>query len=213
MSLAEILEVVRGWDPIVTYLALFFGAMIEYIFPPVPGDTVVVAGAVLVGAFGWSLWPVFGIVTLGAIVGSAADFWIGRWLVNSGRLARMKPGPRKAIAGLVARFERHGAWYLAVNRFLPGIRAFFFIAAGLAGLKLRTVLFWSAISAAAWNGILVAIGYALGQNLEALETVLGRYQAVMWILIGAVIVFVGYKFYKASRAKGEDGPSDDLPAG
>ena len=26
--------------------------------------------------------------------------------------------------------ERRGAWYLAVNRFVPGIRAFFFVAAG-----------------------------------------------------------------------------------
>jgi len=197
MSLTEILEAVREWPPVITYLVLFAGSLIEYIVPPVPGDTIVVAGAVLVGAFGWSVWPVFLVVTAGAVVGATADFYIGKWLVSSGRIEKMGTGSKAAIYDLVNRFERHGPWYLAINRFLPGVRAFFFIAAGLAQLKLSVVLFWSTLSAIAWNALLVAAGMALGSNLEKLEEYLSRYQAVMWVVIGLVLVFVAFKVYRA----------------
>ncbi len=216
------LESVREWPPAITYLTLFFGSLIEYIVPPVPGDTIVVAGAVLVGAFGWSVWPVFVVVTAGAVVGAIADFYIGKWLVNTGRVDRLGDSAQLAVRDLVSRFERHGAWYLAVNRFLPGIRAFFFVAAGLAGLKLRVVVFWSTISAMAWNALLVAAGMALGSNLEELELWLDRYQLVMWGMIVVVLAIVAYKvrgvITRARRGApdpvtGATQPADDLGDG
>ena len=209
MSLTEILDSVREWPPVVTYLVLFAGSLVEYVFPPIPGDTIVVAGAVLVGAFGWDVWPIYLVVTAGATVGATADFFIGRWLVRTGRIERLGDGPRRAVNDLVSRFERHGAWYLAINRFLPGIRAFFFVAAGLAGLRLRAVLFWSTLSALAWNALLIAAGVALGKQLETLESWLGRYQAVMWSIIGAVVLWAAYRMWRA----GKTGPRSDENTG
>lgn len=202
MSLEEILSTVREWPEWVTFGVLFFGALIEYVFPPIPGDTIVVAGAVLVGAFGWSLVPVYLVVTAGAIIGSAADFGIGRWLIRSGRLERMGPKKRAAIDVLVRRFERHGAWYLAVNRFLPGIRAFFFVAAGIAGLRMRVVILWSTVSAMLWNALLVLAGYFLGDNLVELEAWLGRYNAVVWALVSLILAVVAWKVYRVVKARG-----------
>lgn len=207
MTLDELLSTIREWPPYVTYGVLFLGSLAEYIVPPVPGDTVVVASAVLVAAFGWSVWPIFAVVTAGAVLGAAIDFWFGGWLIRTGRIERLSLGKRAAIDDLVARFHRHGAAYLAVNRFLPGVRAFFFVAAGLAELRLATVLLWSTLSAMAWNALLIAAGYALGDNLPALEAWLGRYQAVMWGLIAVVVGWVGLKVWRASRkAASEQGP-------
>ena len=204
MDLQEILEAIRAVPPWITYTVLFLGAFIEYVFPPVPGDTVVVAGAVLVTAFGWNLWPVLALVTAGAVVGSLVDVWVGRWLVRSGRLARMRPKWRRGIGKVVAGFERHGAVYLAVNRFLPGIRAFFFVAAGVAGLRTGVIVLWSTISALAWNGLLVVAGWALGANLDTLETVLTRYTIAVWIVLGLVLAFVIWKV-----TRGGDDDDDD----
>ncbi len=188
MDLTGLLETLRAWPPAWTYAALFAGALVEYVFPPLPGDTVVVAGAVVVGAFGWSLAPVFAVVTAGAVLGAALDFALGRWLLRTGRLGRLGPGKRRAIQGLVERFRRHGAAYLAVNRFLPGVRAFFFLAAGLAGLRWGPVLLWSTVSAVAWNAVLVGLGYGLGANLDALEGLLSTYQGLAWGLIAGVVL-------------------------
>jgi len=202
VDLSGLLETLRAWPPAWTYLALFGGALVEYVFPPVPGDTVVVVGAVLVGAFGWSLANVFAVVTAGAVLGAALDFALGRWLARTGRVTRLAPGKRRAIEGLVERFRRHGAVYLAVNRFLPGVRAFFFVAAGLAGLGWGPVLLWSTVSAMAWNALLVGLGYALGTNLESLERALSTYQSAAWGLIAVVVGVVAVRLVRARRARG-----------
>ncbi len=169
MDLQSVLDTLREWPPFVVYLLLFAGAFLEYIVPPVPGDMFVMAGAVLVAAFGWHFLPVLAVVTLGAVLGAWLDFLLGKWLVRSGRLAKFGDRGQGAISGIVDQMRRRGPAYLAVNRFVPGLRAFFFVAAGIAGLTTGQVILWSTVSALAWNAMLVGIGYALGDNLEAIE--------------------------------------------
>lgn len=189
MDLQAIIDALREWPPIVVYLLLFAGALIEYLVPPVPGDMFVVAGAVLVAAFGWHFVPVLVVVTAGAVLGAWLDFLIGKWLVRSGRIARMGERGQGAVGKIVDQMKRHGPAYLAINRFVPALRAFFFVAAGIAGLTTRQVVFWSALSALAWNSLLVGVGYALGGNLDAVETFFTRYSLIAWSIIAAVILF------------------------
>jgi membrane-associated protein len=209
MDLEAIIETLRAWPPVVVYLLLFASALIEYLVPPLPGDTFVIAGAVLVSAFGWHFVPVLVVVTAGATFGAWLDFKIGQWLVRTGRLEKFGATGQEAINGIVRQMQKHGPIYLAVNRFLPGIRAFFFVAAGIAGLKTHQVLLWSTVSALAWNSGLVALGYALGKNLDSLGAFLTNYSIVVWVLIGAVTVFfVGRIFWKRKKKKAEvnEGP-------
>ncbi|TNF29478.1 MAG: DedA family protein [Deltaproteobacteria bacterium] len=201
MDLREILEQIREWPPWITYAALFFGAYVEYVFPPFPGDTVVVAGAVLVTAFGWNLWPVLALVTAGAVLGALTDWALGRWLFRTGRLERLRPSWREAIDGIARQFARRGAWYLAVNRFVPGIRAFFFVAAGIAGLRWRAVVLWSGLSALLWNALLLQVGFLLGDNIDEIDTLLARYTQVVWVVIALVLAFVVYRFVRARRLR------------
>ncbi len=200
MDLGAMIEELRALPDAVVLGVLFLGSFIEYVLPPVPGDTIVVAGAVLVAAFGWHWAPVLAVVTLGAIIGAAVDFAIGRWLVRSGRIARLGESSRATIDRIVVQMQRRGAVYLAVNRFLPGIRAFFFVAAGLAGLGLGRVLLWSSVSALAWNILLVAVGYAVGLHIEDLELFLSRFAIVGWSIIALVILVFGWKWFRSSRA-------------
>jgi membrane protein DedA with SNARE-associated domain len=199
MDLQAIVESLREWPPVLVYLILFLTAFIEYVVPPVPGDTFVVGGAVLVSAFGWGFLPVLLIVTAGAVFGAWLDFMLGRWLHRSERLEKLGPRGRAAVDGIVRQMKKHGPIYLAVNRFLPGIRAFFFVAAGLAGLRTSQVLLWSTVSALAWNAGLVGLGYALGSNLEMLETVLRDYSVAVWIVLGLVIVLTLWRVLRKPR--------------
>ncbi|WP_428266328.1 DedA family protein [Haliangium sp.] len=166
-------------------LVIAAAALIEYILPPFPGDTVTLFGSVLITAYDWSFWGVFGAVMVGSVAGSMAAFYAGRrWRARRARSSRRHP----SLDRLVAKFHRHGAAYLIINRFLPGIRSLFFVAAGLAEMKPRAVVAYSALSAALWNLGLIAIGSALGANFDTLLAWVRKYTLAAWILIAAVIV-------------------------
>ena len=199
MSLAEVVETVRSWPEWVTYAALFGGAFIEYILPVAPGDLFVVCGAVLVTAFGWSLWPVLGIVTLGALLGCWVDHRVGRWLARSGRLDRLRPRTREPLDALVAGFKRRDATYLIINRFVPGVRALFLVASGIAGLSWQRVLLYSGLSALAWNGLLLGAGALIGSNIDELDRWLSRYTAVALSLVIGVAGVLWWRWRRRVR--------------
>lgn len=199
MDLDNVLQYLRDLPMWVVYAVLFGGTFLEYILPPFPGDTVVVAGAALVTAFGWPMWPVFAAVTLGAVAGSAASWAVGRMVARRG-LERLNPRARKAIALLLARFDRHGPMYLVVNRFLAGVRTFFFVAAGMMGYRLGVVLFWSTVSSVIWNACLLTLGRFLGGNANALERVLIEYNLIVGAVLVAVLATVGWHVWRTVRA-------------
>ena len=198
--LEELLDWIRTLPPSAVYGLLFAGALVEYVVPPAPGDTVVVAGAALVVAFDWPVLPVFAVTLAGAVLGSALDLAVGRWLVHSGRLERLSPGRRQVVDRLIGVFERRGAVYLALNRFVPGIRALFFVAAGAAGVPWTHALFWSAVSAALWNACLIALGVLAGKNIELLEVWVGRGNAVLGVVLVGVLGWVGLTVWRATRS-------------
>lgn len=171
---------------------LMFAAAFEYVFPPFPGDSVTLIGAVLIPTADWPWWAVFAAVMLGSMLGAALDWRVGIWLQERregerpGFLARPKVSAR--LSEIVDKFDRHGPKFLALNRFLPAFRALFFVAAGMARLRLKVVLFWAALSAAAWNALVLGVGWAVGYNLETLVGLLEQYTTVAVGLFVAVIV-------------------------
>jgi membrane-associated protein len=181
---------------------LFLCAMIEYVLPPFPGDTVTLFGAFLAAREGWSVLLVFVAVTLGSVAGAALDWALGRRLGRApletltGRRRRL----RELAAPLVARFERRGAAYLALNRFLPGVRALLFVAAGMARLPAWKVLLWGGLSAAAWNALIIAAGFAVGTNWPRLLGWLRTYTTVAWIAVGTIVVALVARWLWRKRA-------------
>lgn len=194
-----VLAATQQWPPAAVYAALFAGSLIEYVFPPFPGDTVVVAGAALVGAHGWSAAPVWTTVTAGSVAGALLDLLVGRWLAR-GAIARLAPKTRSVIDELVGQFRRHGSVYLALNRFLPGIRALLFVAAGVAGLPTGAVLGWATLSAAVWNAGLVGLGLLLGQNIEALAESMQRYNLVTGLVVLGIVLVLLARIWRLLRS-------------
>ncbi len=184
-------------------LMLTVAAMVEYIFPPIPGDSVILAGAILIPTADWPWWAVFAAVMLGSMLGAAGDWWFGTLVAN-----RRDEGPgqwlsrpkvKKRLDEIVEKFEKHGAKFLALNRFLPAFRALFFVAAGIARLPLREVLLWAAVSAAAWNALLLGVGWLVGYNLEALVRFVEQYTYA--VLGGLALVAIVWSIYRWIRAR------------
>lgn len=182
---AWLIEFVSNSDSVVGLGVIAGSAMLEYIVPPFPGDTITLFGAVLITAYGWSFAGVFGAVMVGSVAGSMLAYAVGHRLERR-RRARGRQ-QRKTILRLITGFRRHGPVYLVLNRFLPGVRAFFFIAAGMAEMRPLPVLLYSALSSALWNLGLIAIGAAVGANFETLVMWVERYTLMAWIAVTVVV--------------------------
>ncbi len=178
-------------------LVLGLAAMVEYIVPPFPGDTITLLGGVY-AARGDHPWPlVFLVVTVGSVAGAAINYWFGTWLAR-----RFEAHPHKSYFGFTharleqvqARMRRSGPWLLLVNRFLPGIRGVIFIAAGAARIPRRNALGLGAVSAMAHNGLVLTLGHAVGGNLERLEALMATYQqaVVGLVIIGVLAVLIRF---------------------
>jgi membrane protein DedA with SNARE-associated domain len=183
---------------------LFIGvsSFMEYVFPPYPGDLIVLFGAALLARGNLSPWATLAVVLVGSACGCMATFYVGRLLMRSetrwtrGVLARARP----QIDEIIERFGRHGSLYLTLNRFLPSIRWLFFIAAGMARLPPSHVLFWGLLSAGLWNGLLLFAGLRLGHNWAAVERLVEVYREIAWAVIAGIVLTVAtYKLLSRSK--------------
>jgi membrane protein DedA with SNARE-associated domain len=203
--------------PALLWSALVVGTFVEYVVPPIPGDLVMLAGSVIGGTQGIGFLPCFAATTAGSVAGAWLDYEVGRWLARPGDgfLHRWAARPRVArVLDKVARgFERHGDLYLLVNRFLPGVRAFFFVAAGYAAYPRRRTLIVAAIGAMLWNAVILAVGWQIGANLDELVAFSERYTKVAWVVLGVIgataVAVTWLRVRAAKKRSGGDPPSGD----
>ena len=182
---------------------LFLGSLVEYVFPPFPGDTLVVLGA-WYAVNGKISWPfAFVAVTAGAVVGAWIDYRIGVALGAALERGAMRRGPitLEHVRRVEAGYARWGAWFLLANRFLPGIRAFLFVGAGAARLPVGKVLLWGGISAVAWNALLLLVGAYLASNVSEFVGWVERYTALAWAFMAVVAALLLARFALAGRRR------------
>lgn len=181
-----------GWE--LGGIFLFFSSLIEYVFPPFPGDTVTIVGAILSVQANWPITVVLFATVLGSGVGAALNWKLGDWLKNEGTsfLHRWIRSPKieKKLQNIEGKFQKYGPIYIALNRFIPAFRSLFFIAAGYSGLSLRLTVFWALISALLFNTILYILGFAIGFNLEKIMALFQQF--AMGILVAGLISLVVY---------------------
>lgn len=188
-SLSDIVLTIAEWPTSLLYVLSLIAGFIEYILPMLPGDTAVVALGAIAPHSPHSAWTIWVLTTLASTVGGICSFGFGVWLEQTDRFAGFKKRHRGAIRTVVKRFEKHGAIYLSINRFIPGLRTFFFIAAAFAKLRFYQVLLWGFVSSAAWMGLLVGVAVALSANLQRLEAGMGT---VNLILIGVALAIAAW---------------------
>jgi membrane protein DedA with SNARE-associated domain len=175
------------------YLVLALAALIEYLAPPFPGDTIVLIGGAYAVRGHNSVFWVWVAVTMASVVGIGANYAVGRFVADRTRLT---PGKKllfgithQSVMELQDKMRQKGAWLLVANRFLPSFRSVLFIAAGASHMPLRKVLFLGVASAMAWNGLLLGAGVLVGGNAERLEALVRDYKIVAGVVLGLVILF------------------------
>ena len=184
------------------YALVLAAAAIEYIFPPVPGDTVALFAVALAVRAQLSWVLVYLAMTLGALLGGLAAWGFGLWLANQEERwpsFLRTPGATRALDAVRRGYEQHGAMYLVVNRFLPALRAFFFVGAGMSRMNVGPVIVFGGISAALWNALLMGVGYAVGNNWDVLRDLAERYAVGTLILVVIAVIGLIARFVWDSR--------------
>jgi membrane-associated protein len=197
-------ELIRwgGYPALALIIFAETGAMIFFL----PGDSLLVMAG-LYAAQG-SLDIVFLNVLLIplAILGDATSYWIGRrtgpHIFNRPRSRIFRPEHVKAAHEF---YERHGGKAIIIARFMPLVRTFVPVVAGVAGMTYRRFALFNVIGAAAWILSMTLIGYVLGTSFPVLVKHIEKViVVVVFISILPGIVEYAKARLRAARAAGPD---------
>lgn len=178
----------------IEYLVLIItiNCFLEVLFPPVPGDAMLILGGSLAGYAGISpLWVIAGAFT-GTFCASVILYKFGlgmeRKMLHSHRFSVLLDN--KTFLKLEKVLGRYGYALLLVSRFVPVVRSGIILAAGVVNLDQRKSLLAVAVSILASTSLFVLGGRFLGKKLDALMVV--WHDHFRQILIGLAIALIVY---------------------
>lgn len=178
------------------YGMLLLAAYMENVIPPIPGDSVVVFGAYLVGLGKIEFFPSLMITTIGSVTGFMTFYAIGRY---GGReyfeAKKFKWFDKNRMNKVEDWIEKKGLWIILTNRFLAGTRSVVSIFAGFARLGWLKVTVLAFISSLVWNGILITAGYYAGKNWTYVRSMVQNYNIFISVII-LLAISVGIILYK-----------------
>lgn len=161
---AEALQLIEPYLKAYGALAIFLIIYVESFGAPVPGETGVIASALLASQGELSIVAVYVAVLAGAILGDSTGYLIGRFggrriLERLGPYVKLTP---ERLEGIEARFRTHGIWLVVFARFLPLLRQLNGIVAGSLAMPWHLFLAANAAGAAMWTSVYVLGPYFFG---------------------------------------------------
>jgi membrane protein DedA with SNARE-associated domain len=199
--LEDIIMYMGSVGPAWIYVILFFFSFIENVFPPSPSDVVVVVGAALIASTSISYLPVLIITSIGSALGFILMYYVGKLfgdkVVRSGKIKFIS---QEDISKTDIWFTKYGYKLILANRFLPGTRSVISFFAGIYELELRRTFLFAAVSAFAWNAIIIYLGMALGNNVKLIDYYLSTYSTIVLVLTAIVIAILIIR-YIINRSK------------
>jgi membrane-associated protein len=172
------------------YAAVFAFVAVETMGIPVPGETALIAAALLAHGGKLEIVPLVLTAAAAAIIGDNVGFTIGR---RVGRRVLETPGPlHRHRLSMLERgepfFERHGAKAVFLGRWVAGLRIASAWLAGVNRMRWRTFLPWNALGGIVWAASVGFTVYALGHVAEEVIRVLGPAAAAVGVVLALVLV-------------------------
>lgn len=174
------------------YPLLFLLVMSESGGVPIPGETSLIAAAVLASQGKLQIELVIPLAAAAAIVGDNIGYVIGR---KGGRWLLERPGAFQRQRQEVLRvgepfFEVHGPKAVFFGRFLLGLRIWASWLAGATRMRWRAFVLWNALGGIAWASAIGLIAYFLGHSAGSAVEAFGLYglAAVLLGVVGGLIL-------------------------
>ncbi len=175
--------------------------MVEDFGIPVPGETILIAGAVYAGAGRLNIVAVGIAGFIAAIIGDNIGFAIGHF---GGRALALRWGKyvfltEERLVKAEHFFEEHGGKIITIARFIEGLRQANGIIAGISGMHWRRFLAFNALGAALWVGTWVSLGYLAGSHITTIYHYITLYS--YYVLIALAVLLVGYIAWRLRRRR------------
>ncbi len=154
---------------------LFFGFFL-------PGDSLLFTAGFLASQGFFNINVLVPLLIIAAVSGDQAGYWMGgymgRWLMKRKESAFFS---KRNLEKANKFYEKHGGKALIFARFLPAVRTFVPIVAGMARMNYRHFLTFNAMGGLMWGAGITLIGYFLGSSIPGVDKYLLP-------IIGAIII-------------------------
>ncbi|HEY3919037.1 MAG TPA: DedA family protein [Stellaceae bacterium] len=173
------------------YLAVFLGIFLEDFGLPTPGETLLIAGAILASHGSLSIYWLLPIAWAGAVTGDSVGFLIGatggqKLLTRYGEKIGITEERLRRVEGF---FARYGDIVVVFARFFVILRQFNGIAAGALEMPWPRFFLYNAIGAALWVGVWGGATYWLGRRFFDYLRSFG-WSGRLALALGAIVVIV-----------------------
>lgn len=180
------------------YLGLAALLFLEDFGLPLPGETILIAGAFYAGLGQLNVILILIVAFLAAVMGDNVGFLIGKYgghplIYRYGKYVFLPPQRIKKAEDF---FRRKGGRIVVVARFIEGLRQLNGILAGLSEMAWHKFVAYNAIGAALWVGLWTAAGYFGGSHIETFI----HYELYFSIAFGVAIIIYGLRFWLKRRA-------------
>ena len=175
------------------YLGLTVLVALENIFPPIPSELILPLAGFLTGQNRLSFPLVLVATTLGSLLGALLLYGIGMAAGQRGirrlfeRYGHWALLTSEDLTRAETWFDRYGPVAVFIGRLVPVMRSLVSIPAGYRRMPLGQFLLLTGFGSALWNGALVSLGWALGENWRQIEEYVAWLQ---YLVIAAVAVLV-----------------------
>lgn len=137
-----------------------------------PGDSLLVTAGLLSTQpqFGLHMWLLGALLTVAAIVGNSMGYAIG-WYTGPKLFTRDDSllFKKKHLFRAHQFYEKHGGKTLVIARFMPIVRTFVPVVAGLGRMPFRAYTAYNMLGAVLWIWSMLFIGFFLGRYIPGIE--------------------------------------------
>lgn len=198
------------------YFGIFFMTLIESTFIPIPAELTMIPAGYLVHEGKLDFTMVFIASVAGSVGGGYINYWIayhyGRTLLL--RHPKIFMMSHDKFERVEEYFKEHGAVSVFTGRLLPAVKHYIGFPAGLARMKLSKYLFYCVLSGVIWMGVLLTLGYMIGEHSHLIKRYLLYVKLGLVAFAGLLISIYLVRFYKGKKAKqldeekASEGPSE-----
>jgi membrane-associated protein len=199
----DLAEMIRSTGAFSVWAVIFTIFAESFFLFFLPGDSLLFTAGVL--AYGpkasMNLWVLLIGCFVAAVAGNDIGYKIGK---SYGRRLFYRDKSRlfskKNLAKTQQFYDRHGGKTIILARFIPGVRTFAPIVAGIGTMKHRTFFVYNILGGALWTIGLILLGYFLASVLNAQNVDIDQY---LLPIIGVIVVVTtipsAWHFFQESR--------------
>ncbi|MEU6071142.1 VTT domain-containing protein [Streptomyces sp. NPDC047082] len=176
-----------------------------------PGDSLLFTCGLLITShqLDFPLWAAIALICAAAILGDQAGYMFGK---KVGPSLFNRPDSRLFKQENVTKahefFEKYGPKSLVLARFVPIVRTFTPIIAGVSGMKYRSFLVFNVIGGVLWGAGVTLLGSWLG-NIDFVKK---NIEAILILIVLISVVPIAIEFLRA-RSKNRKNPPAEAQAG